>query len=250
MSDKPVKTAVVGVGLIGEQHAEAYHELRALRAGHGRTISTRSGPKRSPSGSAAPRPPVSTTSPTPMLRSSPSRPRITCTSKPTMRHARGRQARRASRNRWPPSPAKRRTMVEPAPRDKNVKLTLNLGNRWNAELHQSSATASSRAKSASRSSAYSRCSDTIWVPTQMLSWAGKSGPQWFLFAHTMDLLRWFLGQEAHQVYAVGTKRVLKAKGIDCLRRDPGDRPVRHDLRHLRDILDPARGLAGTSSSSS
>jgi predicted dehydrogenase len=63
--------------------------------------------------------------------------------------------------------------------------------------------------------AYMRLSDTIWVPRTMLSWAGKSGPQWFLFAHSMDLLRWMLGQEAQEVYAVGVKQILASEGIDA-----------------------------------
>jgi predicted dehydrogenase len=60
-----------------------------------------------------------------------------------------------------------------------------------------------------------RNSDTIWVPTKMLSWAGQSGPEWFLLSHAYDMLRYILGQEAHEVYATGTKRVLKGMGIDA-----------------------------------
>ena len=61
---------------------------------------------------------------------------------------------------------------------------------------------------------YIRLSNPIRVPLKMLSWASKSGPQWFLFPHTIDLARWFIGQEASEVYAVGTKGILKEKGID------------------------------------
>jgi predicted dehydrogenase len=63
--------------------------------------------------------------------------------------------------------------------------------------------------------AYARLSDTIHVPTEMLAWGSASGPEWFLFPHTMDVMRWILGEEPKEVYARGTKRVLKGLGIDA-----------------------------------
>lgn len=64
-------------------------------------------------------------------------------------------------------------------------------------------------------SAFARLSDLITVPTQMLSWAGRSGPQWFLFPHTIDLIRWFFNnQEAKKVFALGKKEVLRKRGIE------------------------------------
>jgi predicted dehydrogenase len=99
-------------------------------------------------------------------------------------------------------------------RSNERKVTINLGNRWNGSF-QSIHDSVREGEIGDPVYAYCRCSDTIWVPTQMLSWAGRSGPQWFLFAHTMDLLRWFLGQEARDVYAVGTKKILKERGIDA-----------------------------------
>lgn len=62
--------------------------------------------------------------------------------------------------------------------------------------------------------AYSRLSDTIHVPTEMLSWGSSSGPEWFLFPHTMEIMRWILAEEPREVFARGTKRVLKGMGID------------------------------------
>jgi predicted dehydrogenase len=99
-------------------------------------------------------------------------------------------------------------------RKNDRKVTINLGNRWMGSF-QSIHEAIREGEVGDPVYAYCRCSDTIWVPTQMLSWAGRSGPQWFLFAHTMDLIRWFLGQEAKDVYAVGTKKILVEKGIDA-----------------------------------
>jgi len=94
------------------------------------------------------------------------------------------------------------------------KVTVNLGNRWNGSF-QSIHDSVQEGEIGDPVYAYCRCSDTIWVPTKMLSWAGRSGPQWFLFAHTMDLLRWFLGQEAREIYAVGSRRILAERGIDA-----------------------------------
>jgi len=62
---------------------------------------------------------------------------------------------------------------------------------------------------------YARLSDTIHVPTEMLSWGSASGPEWFLFPHTMDALRWILAEEPKEIFARGTKRVLKGLGIDA-----------------------------------
>ena len=63
--------------------------------------------------------------------------------------------------------------------------------------------------------AYARLSDQIVVPTEWLSWAGQSGPEWFLFPHLIDLIQWLLGQQVRSVFAAGRKGVLQAQGIDC-----------------------------------
>lgn len=63
--------------------------------------------------------------------------------------------------------------------------------------------------------AYARLSDTIHVPTSMLSWGGQSGPEWFLYPHTMDLIRWLFQREPVEVYAKGTRGVLEGRGIPC-----------------------------------
>lgn len=63
-------------------------------------------------------------------------------------------------------------------------------------------------------SGFARLSNRAVVPLKWLSWAGRSGPQWFLLPHVVDLVRWLTGQEVREVFAVGTKGVLKAKGVD------------------------------------
>lgn len=60
-------------------------------------------------------------------------------------------------------------------------------------------------------------SDRIEVATRWLSWAGRSGPEWFLLPHTVDLVVWFLGGEMPvRVFAAGQKGLLASMGIDAL----------------------------------
>jgi predicted dehydrogenase len=62
--------------------------------------------------------------------------------------------------------------------------------------------------------AYSRLSDTIFVPTGMLSWAARSGPHWFLYPHTYDMVRWWFEETGVEVFAMGRREVLRERGID------------------------------------
>jgi predicted dehydrogenase len=62
---------------------------------------------------------------------------------------------------------------------------------------------------------YARLSDSIAVAESWLSWAGRSGPEWFLFPHTIDIARWIVGQEPVSVYALGKRGILASRGIDC-----------------------------------
>ena len=55
--------------------------------------------------------------------------------------------------------------------------------------------------------------DTLFVPTRMLPWAGRSSPAWFLMPHTLDLALWFTGAVPVRVYAQGTRGVLEGRGI-------------------------------------
>lgn len=62
--------------------------------------------------------------------------------------------------------------------------------------------------------AYARKNDRIHVPTAMLSWAAGTTPAWFLSSHDIDLVCWYLGQPAVEVYATAVHGVLAARGID------------------------------------
>jgi predicted dehydrogenase len=59
-----------------------------------------------------------------------------------------------------------------------------------------------------------RLNDTIFVPTQMLRWAGRSSVAWFIGSHSVDLVRWLFEDEVVRVYSVARSRVLKGMGID------------------------------------
>jgi len=56
--------------------------------------------------------------------------------------------------------------------------------------------------------------DTIYVPTEMLSWAAESSSAWFLMSHTADLVTWITGKKPKSVFSRGTKKLLVSKGID------------------------------------
>ena len=59
-----------------------------------------------------------------------------------------------------------------------------------------------------------RLSDTIYVPTKMLSWAGQSSVLWFIGSHCIDTISWLLEDRVARVYAVSRSKVLASKGID------------------------------------
>jgi predicted dehydrogenase len=62
--------------------------------------------------------------------------------------------------------------------------------------------------------AYARKNDPIFVPTRMLSWAASTTPAWFLSCHDIDLVVWFMGARATEVYATAVWGVLRGQGIE------------------------------------
>jgi len=91
---------------------------------------------------------------------------------------------------------------------------VNFSNRWNPKF-LAARDAMSSAQLGDFVMGYSRLSNTISVPTNMLAWASQSGPEWFLFPHTIDVVRWIVGREITQVYAAGHKGVLTDLGINA-----------------------------------
>ena len=94
-----------------------------------------------------------------------------------------------------------------------VPFMVDFHNRWNPGVY--------RIKEAAEAGqigpvqmAYHRLSDTIFVPTRMLSWAARSSINWFLGSHCLDTLRWIIGGDVTRVYSTSESRVLRAKGVD------------------------------------
>ncbi|MBQ9327542.1 MAG: Gfo/Idh/MocA family oxidoreductase [Solobacterium sp.] len=63
---------------------------------------------------------------------------------------------------------------------------------------------------------YMSMDDIIDVPTKWFKWSNNSSPVHFLGTHCYDLIRWYMGCEVTQVYAVGHKGYLSSLGADTL----------------------------------
>src|SRR5690606_16563041 len=53
-----------------------------------------------------------------------------------------------------------------------------------------------------------------FVPLEMLSWAGRSSPVWFLMPHTVDVVTWLADSPVASVRAVGSRGILREQGVD------------------------------------
>ena len=106
-----------------------------------------------------------------------------------------------------------RAIVEAAARN-GVSLMVDFHARWHP-LFMGAKAYVERGELGPPVMAYARLSDTIHVPTEMLSWSGRSGPEWFLFPHTMDIVRWLFEREPVEVIAKGRRGVLESRGIAC-----------------------------------
>jgi predicted dehydrogenase len=60
---------------------------------------------------------------------------------------------------------------------------------------------------------YYRLSDTIYVPTKMLPWAGESSVMHFLGSHSLDTTCWFVGAKPQRIFCRRKEGVLTAQGI-------------------------------------
>ena len=95
-----------------------------------------------------------------------------------------------------------------------VKLMVNFHNRWYPPIAEAKRRIE-KGEIGKPVALYAKLSDRIEVATEWLSWAGKSGPEWFLFPHTIDLARWLNGrQKAKRVFALGRRGVLEKRGIN------------------------------------
>ncbi len=104
-------------------------------------------------------------------------------------------------------------IIEAVESAKNIKFMVDFHNRWNPPF-VSAKSAIENGELGKPMFMYIRLSDTIFVPTGMLSWASKSEVIWFIGSHVIDLARWLFNDEVCKVYAVSRSEVLKGRGID------------------------------------
>jgi predicted dehydrogenase len=117
--------------------------------------------------------------------------------------------------------------------DSGVRCLVGFENRWNPHVISAKTTLEELGPVIT---ATATLSNSYFVPTQMLSWAAKSSPTWFLMPHTVDLLMHLTGRTPISVYAAGSRGVLTARGVDTW-----------DVVHATLIFDD--GTTGTLSSS-
>ncbi|PYX79178.1 MAG: gfo/Idh/MocA family oxidoreductase [Acidobacteria bacterium] len=94
---------------------------------------------------------------------------------------------------------------------KKVQVAFN--HRWLSAYHQAK-TSIAAGEIGTPLAGYARKNDTIYVPTEYISWAAATTPAWFLSSHDIDLMRWFVASDPVEVRAWGRKEVLRARGID------------------------------------
>ncbi len=104
--------------------------------------------------------------------------------------------------------------IERAVKSSGIKVMVDFHNRWNPPIALARESIE-RGELGEIVSAYYRLSDTLYVPTEMLSWARYSSPLWFLGPHIVDTVCWLIGDEVARVYAVSRSKVLVKRGIDC-----------------------------------
>jgi len=103
-------------------------------------------------------------------------------------------------------------MIE-ATESAGVKFMVDFHNRWNPAMWDAKQ-ALENGELGEPQMMTLRLNDTIYVPTEMLSWAGTSSVVWFLGSHSVDLVRWMFDDEVKRVYSVARSRVLAERGVD------------------------------------
>ena len=99
-----------------------------------------------------------------------------------------------------------------AAKTSNVFLMVDWHNRWNPAYYH--AWKAIRNKELGEISyIYYRLSDTIYVPTRMLPWAGKSSVMLFLGSHALDTTCWLIGEKPIRIYCRRKEGILTGMGI-------------------------------------
>jgi predicted dehydrogenase len=104
-----------------------------------------------------------------------------------------------------------RKIVDEAKR-MGIKVMVDFQNRWNP-IFAMAKQAILEGKIGKPVMGYARLSNPLQIPLKMLSWASKSGPEWFLLPHILDLMSWLVDEAPKEVYASGRKGILEMEGI-------------------------------------
>jgi predicted dehydrogenase len=98
-------------------------------------------------------------------------------------------------------------------RSSGRKVQVNYNHRWLGPYHHGKQ-AILKGDIGTPLAGFARKNDTIFVPTEYISWAARSTPAWFLSAHDVDLLRWYFDAEPIEARAWGRREVLCRRGIE------------------------------------
>ena len=99
-----------------------------------------------------------------------------------------------------------------AAKAKGVHLMVDWHNRWNPPYYYAWQ-AIRNGELGDLSYIYYRLSDTIYVPTKMLPWAGKSSVMLFLGSHALDTTCWLMGQKPVRIFCQRKEGILTGRGI-------------------------------------
>lgn len=93
-----------------------------------------------------------------------------------------------------------------------VKLMVNYHNRWWPPYKAAYQTVRSGKIGRPVSGNFTLSNTISWVK-QHMTWGDKSGPEWFLMSHAVDLALWILGSQPTEVFAMAREGLLRSKGI-------------------------------------
>lgn len=94
-----------------------------------------------------------------------------------------------------------------------VILMVDWHNRWNPPIYAAWKAARSGELGDIRY-IYYRLSDTIYVATRMLPWAGRSSVLWFLGSHAIDTTCWLMNRTPTRIFCQVRRGVLDSLGVD------------------------------------
>ncbi|UNS95204.1 Gfo/Idh/MocA family oxidoreductase [Streptomyces tubbatahanensis] len=103
--------------------------------------------------------------------------------------------------------------IEAAVRKAGVECMVGFENRWNPAVRRIREVAAA-GELGQVLTQNILLSNTWYVPTEMLSWAARSSPAWFLMSHTVDVATWVNGRTVTSVDARGSRGQLAARGVD------------------------------------